>query len=89
MEDSGYLEDEDFLKKKANLEDGEEIKWFTMTRSGYHVEIVGQVVKTALENCEPLETTEYEVSTALTWIIPRFTKRGFTVRRSTPLLRMR
>ena len=65
MEDSGYLEDEDFLKKKANLEDGEEIKWFTMTRSGYHVEIVGQVVKTALENCEQLETTEYEVSTAV------------------------
>lgn len=66
MEDSGYLEDEDFLKKKAKLEEGETIKWFTMTRSGYHVEIVGQVVKTALENCEPLETTEYEVSTALT-----------------------
>lgn len=65
MEDSGYLQSDDFKKKLTKLEAGESVKWFTIARSGYHIEIVGQVVKTALENTEVQEILEYRVPTAL------------------------
>lgn len=65
MKDSGYLESDDFKKKLEKLEEGEEIKWFTMARSSFHLEIVGQVVKTALEKAEFEELTYYECESAL------------------------
>ena len=65
--DGTYLQSEEFaaLKKQLKLESTEEIEWFSLYRDSFHLVLVGQIVKPAVEKAGYTEVTSYETSTAL------------------------
>lgn len=65
--DGTYLQSENFvaLKKQLKLESTEEIEWFSLYRDSFHLVLVGQIVKPAVEKAGYTEVTSYETSTAL------------------------